>query len=71
MATATADMANAHHHGFLARVGSAMVEFFGAVAEARRMADRYEDLAHLSNSELEQMGLKQEDIPQAVVFGRH
>ncbi|MGR7996458.1 MULTISPECIES: DUF1127 domain-containing protein [unclassified Xanthobacter] len=71
MASVTADMANIHHHGFLARIGTAMVEFFGAVAEARRMADRYEDLAHLSNSELEQMGLKQEDIPQVVVFGHH
>lgn len=52
------------------RFGEWVSDFVSAVREARRMADRYDHLTHLSNSELQAMGLRREDIPQAVVFGR-
>ena len=55
--------------GFFHRVGNAVSDFFEAIADARRMADRYDHLRHLTNSELAEMGLAREDIPQAVVRG--
>ncbi|MFG1452049.1 hypothetical protein V5F44_07300 [Xanthobacter sp. V2C-8] len=58
-------------HGFVARVGAAMSEFFAAVADARRMADRYEDPTHLGNSEREFMGLPREDEPDTTLHPRH
>lgn len=58
-------------HGFIARVGAAMSEFFAAVAEARRMADRFEDPTHLSNSELERMGLTRQDEPDLTLHPKH
>ncbi|MFG1480439.1 hypothetical protein V5F53_17550 [Xanthobacter sp. V4C-4] len=57
-------------HGFIARVGAAMSDFFAAVAQARRMADRFEDPTHLRNSEQDLMGLPREDVP-AVLHPRH
>ncbi|MFG1410795.1 DUF1127 domain-containing protein [Xanthobacter sp. VTT E-85241] len=44
-------------------------EFFAAVREARVMADRYERLRRMSDSELAQQGLTRETIPQAVANG--
>ncbi|MDQ0504681.1 hypothetical protein [Xanthobacter agilis] len=58
-------------HGFIARVGAAMSEFFTTVAEARRMADRYEDPTHLGNSEFERMGLTREDVPETALHPKH
>ncbi|HUD43537.1 MAG TPA: hypothetical protein VMR06_16225 [Dokdonella sp.] len=52
------------------RFGAWISDFVAAVRDARRMAARYEHLTHLSNSELRHMGLRREDIPQAVVLGR-
>ena len=56
--------------GFFGRFAAAVSDFFSAVAEARRMADRYDHLSRLSNSELAQMGLVREDIPQVVARSR-
>lgn len=58
-------------HGFIAKVGAAMSDFFTAVADARRMADRYEDPTHLGNSERERMDLAREDMPEAALRPRH
>lgn len=55
--------------GFFRRIGDAVANFFDAIAEARRMADRYDHLRHLTNSELAEMGLARQDIPQAVARG--
>jgi len=63
--------ANAHGQKFIARVGAAMSEFFAAVAEAHRRADRYDNLSHLNNSEGEQMGLDREDASREVLHPRH
>lgn len=60
-----------HGETFVARVGAAMSEFFAAVAQARRMADRYETYSHLNNSEAERMGLSQQDIPQSILRPHH
>lgn len=60
-----------HGQGFIAKVGAAMSEFFAAVAEARRMADRYEDPTYLANSEREFMDLAREDMPKAILRPRH
>lgn len=68
MATITANATR--ETGLFGRMGAAVSEFFSAVAEARRMADRYEYLSHLSNSELARMGISREQIPQLVAGGR-
>lgn len=52
--------------GFFGRFAAAVSDFFAAVAEARRMADRYDYLSRLSTSELARMGITREDIPQVV-----
>jgi uncharacterized protein YjiS (DUF1127 family) len=46
-------------------------DVFAGIDEAREMAARYERLSRMSNSELARIGLKREDIPQAVISGRH
>ncbi len=47
-----------------------VADMFAGIEEAREMAERYDRLSRLSNSELARLGLKREDIPQAVVSGR-
>ncbi|MFS8037070.1 hypothetical protein ACI7BZ_08905 [Xanthobacter sp. AM11] len=68
MATITANPTR--ETGLFGRMGAAVSEFFSAVAEARRMADRYEHLSHMSNSELARLGISREEIPQVVARGR-
>lgn len=68
MATITANATR--ETGLFGRIGGAVSDFFSAVAEARRMAGRYDYLSGLTASELARMGLTREDIPQAVVRGR-
>lgn len=55
--------------GFFQRVGTAVSDFFEAVAEARRMADRYDYLTGLSDRELADIGIAREEIPQRVARG--
>lgn len=68
MATITANPTR--DAGLFGRMGAAVSEFFSAVADARNMALRYDHLTHLSNSELQQLGIAREDIPQIVARGR-
>lgn len=68
---ATVHANNAHGHGFITRVGAAMSEFFAAVAEARRMADRYEDPTHLGHGEQELIDPAREDLPKVDLRARH
>ena len=42
-------------------------EFVAGIDEARTMAQRYQDLAGLTDRELAARGLKREDIPRAVL----
>ncbi|MEP9367952.1 DUF1127 domain-containing protein [Xanthobacter sp. VNH20] len=51
------------------RFAAQVSEFFAAVRDARVMADRYERLSRMSDSELAQRGLSREAIPQAVAKG--
>ncbi|MFG1299780.1 hypothetical protein V5F49_08285 [Xanthobacter sp. V3C-3] len=68
MATITAT--HGRDTGLFGRMGAMVSEFVAAVAEARRMADRYEHLNRMSNSELARHGYAREDIPQIVANGR-
>lgn len=65
MATITATATR--ETGLFGRMGAAVSDFFVAVAEARRMADRYERLTRMSDSELQRLGFSREEIPQVVV----
>ncbi|MEP9355280.1 DUF1127 domain-containing protein [Xanthobacter sp. KR7-65] len=53
--------------GLFGRTGAAVSDFFAAIADARRMADRYERLSRMSDSELADLGFSREQIPQLVV----
>lgn len=68
MATITANPTR--DAGLFGRMGAAVSEFFTAVADARNMAQRYDYLTHLSNSELRELGIAREDIPQVVARSR-
>lgn len=57
-------------HGLFGRVGTVVSNVFGAIADARRMAERYDQLSRLGPEELAQMGLTREDIPRAAIH-RH
>jgi hypothetical protein len=47
-----------------------LVAFFSAVEEGFNKAERYEALAHKSDSELAALGVTREDLPRFVMFGR-
>lgn len=68
MATITANATR--ETGLFGRMGAAVSEFYAAITDARRMADRYERLSRMSNSELARLGVSREDIPQVVANGR-
>lgn len=68
MATITANAPR--ETGLFGRIGAAVSDLFGAIAEARRMAERYDHLSHLTNSELSKLGISREEIPQVVARGR-
>lgn len=69
MTTITANANAARETGFFRRLGDAVADFFEAVVEARRMADRYDYLSRMSDRELADIGLTREEIPQRVARG--
>ena len=52
------------------RVIEAVVSFFDAVGEGRRIAQRYESLSRLSDAALAKRGLTRQDIARAALNGR-
>ncbi|MCB4768024.1 DUF1127 domain-containing protein [Ancylobacter sp. Lp-2] len=54
---------------FLSRAVEAVVAFFDAVSEGRRIAQRYEALSRLSDAALARRGLARQDIARAAVSG--
>ncbi|WP_428029525.1 DUF1127 domain-containing protein [Ancylobacter sp.] len=61
-----------HHTSpdFFSRVVETVTSFFEAVGEGRRIAQRYEALARLSDAALAKRGLTRQDIARAAVNGR-
>ena len=59
---------------YLARLAERVAEYLSDLAEGiregRELATRYNELAHRSDAELHRLGIKREDIPQIVMFGR-
>jgi len=55
---------------FFSRFVEGVVTFFEAVGEGRRIAQRYESLARLSDEALARRGLTRQDIATAAVNGR-
>ncbi|GAB4068453.1 DUF1127 domain-containing protein [Ancylobacter sonchi] len=55
---------------FFSRAVEAVVAFFDAVGEGRRIAQRYEALSRLSDAALARRGLVRQDIARAAVAGR-
>lgn len=55
---------------FFTRVADAVVTFFDAVGEGRRIAQRYETLSRMSDAALARRGLTRQDIARAAVAGR-
>jgi hypothetical protein len=53
-----------------ARAIEAVVAFFDAVGEGRRIAQRYESLSRLSDAALAKRGLTRQDIARAALNGR-
>ncbi len=45
-------------------------DFFDGIGEGLALAARYDRLSSKSDSELARLGLRREDIPQAVLAGR-
>jgi hypothetical protein len=59
---------------YLARLADRVVEYLSDLAEGiregRELAGRYNEMAHRSDAELRRLGIRREDIPQIVMFGR-
>lgn len=55
---------------FFSRVVDGVAHFFEAVGEGRRIAQRYEALARLSDAALAKRGLTRQDIARVAVSGR-
>ncbi|MDQ0510004.1 DUF1127 domain-containing protein [Ancylobacter amanitiformis] len=55
---------------FFSRAIEAVVTFFDAIGEGRRIAQRYERLSRLSDAALAKRGLAREDIARFAVNGR-
>ncbi|TCK31530.1 uncharacterized protein DUF1127 [Ancylobacter aquaticus] len=55
---------------FFSRAVDGVASFFEAIGEGRRIAQRYEALARLSDAALAKRGLTRQDIAQAAVNGR-
>lgn len=55
---------------FFSRIADGVASFFEAIGEGRRIAQRYEALARLSDAALAKRGLTRQDIAQAAVNGR-
>ena len=56
-----------HETPVLNRLVARVSALFAGIADARRMAHHYEELARLSDAELAQRGLVRSDIPHAVL----
>lgn len=52
------------------RALEAVVAFFDAVGEGRRIAQRYENLSRLSDAALAKRGLTRQDIVRVALSGR-
>jgi len=59
---------------YLAQLADRVAEYLSDLAEGvregRALAGRYNELARRSDAELRRRGIKREDIPQIVMFGR-
>lgn len=55
---------------FFSRFADGIVAFFEAVGEGRRIAQRYESLARLSDEALARRGLTRQEIATVAVNGR-
>mgnify|MGYP001810102931 CR=1 FL=1 len=55
---------------FFSRLVEGVTSFFEAIGEGRRIAQRYEALARLSDAALAKRGLTRQDIARAAVNGR-
>jgi hypothetical protein len=53
-----------------ARRGTFFGSLVGAIEEGLRKADRYQALARKPDAELANLGLKREDLPRVVMFGK-
>jgi hypothetical protein len=67
MATITATPSR--EFGLFGRLGAAASKVASAIAEARQMAARYEQLRRMPNSELAKLGCTRDEIAQLVVRG--
>jgi len=56
-------------HGLLHRIGQWVSDFLDGISEARRMADRYRTLSHMTDEQLAALGLKRREIPHAILAG--
>jgi len=52
------------------QVAQYLSDLLEGVREGRELATRYDALARRTDSELAALGIKREDIPQVVMFGR-
>ena len=59
---------------YVARLADRVAEYLSDLAEGiregRKLATRYSELARCSDAELRRLGIRREDIPQIVMFGR-
>ena len=55
---------------FFSRVVEGVAAFFAAIGEGRRIAQRYENLARMSDAALARRGLRREEIARVAVNGR-
>lgn len=44
--------------------------FFTAIVEGLRNADRYQTLARKTDAELAELGVRREDLPRVIMFGK-
>lgn len=66
----TVSLTHRTSNDFFSRFAEGFVAFFEAVGEGRRIAQRYESLARLSDEALARRGLSRQDIARAAVNGR-
>jgi uncharacterized protein YjiS (DUF1127 family) len=52
------------------RRGTFFATLVGAIEEGMRKAERYQTLTRKTDAELAELGLKREDLPRSVMFGK-
>ena len=52
------------------RQGTLIATIFAAIDEGLHKAERYQALARMTDTELTNLGLRREDLPRAVMFGK-